>query len=271
MEERWQRLMIPIVIVGIVLLIVLFKSYVTIGAGQAGVIYRTFDNGVDISKVYGEGFHVIAPWNDMVIYEVRQQELVEKMSVLSTNGLNIQLEATIWFQPVEKDLGKLYKYKGKNYIEDIIKPTLRSAARIVIGRYTPEQIYSSKRDLIQEEVFVETKEILASQFVQLNEVLIRDVNLPPSIKEAIERKLSQEQESLEYEFRLQKAQKEAERQEIESEGKAIANKILSASLTDEILKEKAIEATLRLSESPNSKVIVIGSGDGGLPVILGNQ
>lgn len=271
MEERWQRLMIPIIIVGIVLLIFIFKSYVTIGAGQAGVIYRTFGGGVDTSVVYGEGFHVMAPWNDMFIYEIRQQELVEKMSVLSTNGLNIQLEATIWFQPIEKDLGKLYKYKGQNYIEDIIKPTLRSAARIVIGRYTPEEIYSSKRDLIQEEIYAETYEILASQYVQLNEVLIRDVNLPPSIKEAIERKLKQEQESLEYEFRLQKAQKEAERQKIESEGKATANKILSASLTDEILKEKAIEATLRLSESPNSKVIIIGSGDEGLPVILGNQ
>lgn len=271
MQEKWQRLMIPIVIVGIVLLIFIFNSYVTIGAGQAGVIYRTFSGGVDTSQVYGEGFHLIAPWNDIYVYEVRQQELLEQMSVLSTNGLDIQLETTVWFQPIQKDLGKLYKYKGKNYIEDIIKPTIRSAARSVIGRYTPEQIYSSKRDLIQEEIFEETKEILASQYVQLNEVLIRDVNLPPTIKEAIERKLKQEQESLEYEFRLQKAQKEAERQRIESEGKAAANKILSASLTDEILKEKAIDATLRLSESPNAKVVVIGSGEDGLPVILGGQ
>ena len=100
---------------------------------------------------------------------------------------------------------------------------------------------------------------------------MRDVSLPSTIKEAIERKLKQEQESLEYEFRLAKATKEAERQRIESEGKAAANRILSASLTDMILKEKGIQATVKLAESPNSKVVVVGSGDDGLPIILGNN
>jgi regulator of protease activity HflC (stomatin/prohibitin superfamily) len=102
--------------------------------------------------------------------------------------------------------------------------------------------------------------------------LVEDVTLPIKIKEAIERKLRQEQESLEYEFRLTKASKEAERQRIDAEGKAVANKILSASLTDKILTEKGIEATLELAKSPNSKVIVIGGGENGsLPIILGNQ
>ena len=102
-------------------------------------------------------------------------------------------------------------------------------------------------------------------------MLVRDVSLPPTIKDAIERKLKQEQESLEYEFRLAKATKEAERQRIESEGKATANRILSASLTDMILKEKGIQATVKLAESPNAKVVVIGSGDEGMPLILGNN
>jgi regulator of protease activity HflC (stomatin/prohibitin superfamily) len=106
--------------------------------------------------------------------------------------------------------------------------------------------------------------------VQVNKVLIRSIILPPTIKQAIESKLKQEQESLEYEFKLQKALKEAERQKIDAEGKATANKILSASLTDKILQEKGIEATLQLSTSPNSKVIVIGGGEGGLPIILGD-
>jgi len=112
---------------------------------------------------------------------------------------------------------------------------------------------------------------LDKQYVQLNEVLVRDVTLPPTIKDAIERKLRQEQESLEYEFRLEKATKEAERQRIEAEGKAAANTILSASITDNILKEKGIQATVELSKSGNSKVIVIGSGKDGLPLILGNN
>jgi regulator of protease activity HflC (stomatin/prohibitin superfamily) len=102
-------------------------------------------------------------------------------------------------------------------------------------------------------------------------VLVRDVTLPIAIREAIERKLNQEQEALEYEFRIEKAKQEAERQRIDAEGKATANRILSASLTQKILQEKGIEATIKLSESPNSKVIVIGSGEGGLPIILGNQ
>ncbi|WP_339611539.1 SPFH domain-containing protein, partial [uncultured Planktosalinus sp.] len=134
-----------------------------------------------------------------------------------------------------------------------------------------EQLYSSKRDAIQTEIFAETNRLLEGQFVQLNEVLVRDVKLPPTIKAAIERKLSQEQEALEYEFRLQKAEQEAERQRIDAEGKAAANEILDASLTDKILKEKGIQATIELSKSPNSKVIVIGSGQEGMPIILGNN
>jgi prohibitin 1 len=101
--------------------------------------------------------------------------------------------------------------------------------------------------------------------------LVRDVTLPSTIKDAIERKLRQEQESLEYEFRLEKASKEAQRQIIEAQGKADANKLLSASLTDKILQDKGIEATLKLAESPNAKVVVIGSGKDGMPIILGNQ
>ena len=121
------------------------------------------------------------------------------------------------------------------------------------------------------EIFEETKNIVQDQYIQLNEILIRDVTLPPTIKEAIERKLKQEQESLEYEFRLVTASKEAEKVRIEAQGKADANKILSASLTDKILKDKGIDATLKMAESPNSKVVVIGSGGDRLPLILGNN
>lgn len=148
---------------------------------------------------------------------------------------------------------------------------MRSAARSVVGRYTPEQLYSSKHDAIQAEIFEETKKIVDDQYIELDEVLVRDVTLPPTIKEAIERKLRQEQESLEYEFRLVSAQKEAERQRIQAQGKADANQILSESLNDKILRDKGIEATLELAKSNNSKVIVVGSGDDGLPIILGNN
>lgn len=272
MKKEFNFKIIPTVI-GVVLLLIFFiKSTITIGSGEAGVLYRTFDGGVVTDEPpLGEGFHLVAPWNDVFIYEVRQQELSEQMQVLSSNGLEIKLDATAWFHPQYENTGKLHKEKGENYIERVIRPAIRSAARSVVGRYTPEQLYSTKRDAIQDEIFTETKKILANQYVQLNEVLVRDVTLPSTIKTAIETKLKQEQESLEYEFRLEKAQKEAERQRIEAEGKAKANQILSASLTDKILQEKGIQATLELSKSQNTKVIVIGSGKDGMPIILGNQ
>jgi regulator of protease activity HflC (stomatin/prohibitin superfamily) len=118
---------------------------------------------------------------------------------------------------------------------------------------------------------VRTSLALTENYLQLDAVLIREVTLPLKLKAAIERKLEQEQASLEYEFKLNKARKEAQRQRIEAEGKSTANDIINKSLTDKILMEKGIEATLKLSESPNAKVVVIGSGKGGLPIILGNQ
>ncbi|MFD2725998.1 prohibitin family protein [Hyunsoonleella rubra] len=270
--ERLPKIALPIIITVVVLFVLLAKSAITIGSGEAGVLYKTFGGGVVTDEApMGEGFHIVAPWNKVYVYEVRQQELFEKMRVLSSNGLEIQIDGSAWYQPVYEDLGKLHQTLGENYLQRVIQPAIRSAARSVVGRYTPEQLYSTKRDAIQDEIFVETKKILEKQYVQLNEVLVRDVTLPPTIKEAIERKLKQEQESLEYEFRLVTAEKEAEKQRIEAQGKADANKILSASLTDKILQDKGIEATMKLSESPNSKVIVIGSGDSGLPIILGNQ
>ncbi len=256
---------------GILILIILWSRItVTIDSGRAGVLYK-YIGGTQTDQVYGEGLNFIAPWNKMIVYEVRQQEMTEKMSVLSSNGLEITVEQTAWYQPIYGLLPRLHQEKGEDYLNRVVKPSIRSATRSVIGRYTPEEIYSSKRDAIQTEIFEESSKILDGEFVQLNEILVRDITLPPTIKEAIETKLKQEQESLEYEFRLTKAKKEAERQKIDAEGKAIANKILSASLTDKILQEKGIDATLQLAKSPNAKVVVVGSGQEGLPIILGGN
>lgn len=262
-------LLIPILVASAIFI---SKSTETINSGQAGVLYKTFGGGVVTDKpALDEGFHFVLPWDKVHIYEVTQQELSEKMQVLSSNGLEIRLDASAWYQPKKDKLGFLHQEKGENYLQRVIQPAIRSAARSVVGRYTPEQLYSSKRDVIQEEIFIETKKILDGQYIQLNEILVRDVQLPSTIKDAIERKLRQEQEALEYEFRIVKAKKEAERQKIDAEGKAAANRILSQSLTDKILQEKGIEATLKLSQSPNSKVVLIGSGKNGMPIILGNQ
>ncbi|WP_298519055.1 prohibitin family protein [uncultured Kordia sp.] len=269
--DKLPKIGIPILIVVIVVIVLIAKSAVTIGPGEGGVLFEQFGDGINTEKTYGEGFHIVAPWNNMIIRKVRQQSISDEMNTLSVNGLQVQVNGTIWYEPEFSNLGKLIKTKGEDYEEELLDPAINAAARSVVGRYTPEQLYSSKRDVIEQEILDEVTKLLQGQYVIVKKVLVEDVILPPTIKEAIERKLKQEQESLEYEFRLVTAQKEAEKVRIEAQGKADANKILSASLTDKILQDKGIEATIKLSESPNSKVIVIGSGESGMPLILGNQ
>ncbi|KGL61034.1 Regulator of protease activity HflC, stomatin/prohibitin superfamily [Polaribacter sp. Hel1_33_78] len=259
-------------VVIIVAVIILFsKSTITIGPGEGGVIFESLGSGINTERTYGEGFHIVAPWNRMIVRKVRQQSISDEMNVLSVNGLEVKVNGTIWYEPEFKNLGLLIKTKGEDYERELLDPAINAAARSVVGRYTPEQLYSSKRDVIEQEILDEIQIVLKNQYLLVTRVLVEDVKLPTTIRTAIETKLKQEQESLEYEFRIAKAEKEAKRQEIDAEGKAIANKILSASLTDKILQEKGIEATLELSKSPNSKVIIIGSGKSGMPIILGNQ
>lgn len=271
--ERYSKLGLPVLVGGLLLFIFAMKSFVNIGYGEAGVLFKTFGGGVVTDQPpKGEGFHIIAPWNDLYVYNVKQQEVFEsKMQVLSSNGLDISLDISVLYQPKISELGKLHQTKGLNYLQVVIIPSLRAVARSVVGQYTPEQLYSTKRDAIQNEIYEETQKVVENQHIQVNAVLVRDVSLPPAIKEGIERKLIQEQESLEYEFRLEKAKQEAEKQRIDAEGKARANRILGASITKMILKEKGIEATKALSTSPKAKVIVIGSGEDGMPLILGGQ
>ena len=241
----------------IIAVIILFsKSTVTIGPGEGGVVFERFGDGINTDKTYRK---------------VRQQSVSDEMNVLSVNGLEVKVNGTIWYEPEFSNLGLLIKTKGEDYERELLDPAINAAARSVVGRYTPEQLYSSKRDVIEQEILDEVQILLKDQYLLVKRVLVEDVKLPPTIRTAIETKLKQEQESLEYEFRLAKAKKEAERQKIDAEGKATANRILSASLTDKILQEKGIEATLELAKSNNSKVVVIGSGKDGMPIILGNQ
>jgi prohibitin 1 len=260
-----------IIVMAVIFVIVFWaRMTVTIDAGHAGVMFRLLGGGIDTTQTYNEGFHFISPINKMIVYETRQQETSEEMNVLSSNGLEISVDVSAWYMPEYDKIGLLHSKIGNDYLSRIIIPSLRASARSVIGRYTPEQIYSTKRDAIQDEIFEEAKNILDGKYVNLTQILIRSIVLPPTIKSAIESKLKQEQESLEYEFKLEKAQKEAERQRIDALGKAKANEILSASLTDKILREKGISATLELAKSPNAKVVIIGNSADGMPLILGD-
>ncbi len=267
---KTQYLIIAAVIL-IVLLLFGGNMFLIIEAGERGVIFKPYTSGLDKDNIYGEGFHIIAPWNDMYIYNVREQQRDEPMDVLDKNGLSVNVDVTVRFNPSYSKIGFLHEQFGVNFINVLVIPEVRSSVRQVAGRYTAEEIYSTKRAEVEQSIIDETREALGENFIDMRALLIRSINLPEQIKNAIESKLQQEQEALAYEFRLRKEESEAERRRIEAEGIANYNKIIDASLTDKILKQRGIEATQDLANSPNSKVVVIGNGKDGLPLILGGN
>uniref|UniRef100_UPI003217CE2D prohibitin family protein n=1 Tax=uncultured Draconibacterium sp. TaxID=1573823 RepID=UPI003217CE2D len=262
-----------VIAVAVLIVLLLFggRMFLILDAGERGVIFKPYTTGLDKENIYGEGFHVIAPWNKVYIYSVREQQRDEPMDVLDKSGLSISVDITVRFNPVFNEIGYLYEQFGVNYINVLVIPEVRSTVRQVAGRYTAEEIYSTKRAEVEQTIIEETRDVLGKNYIDMKALLIRSINLPEQIKTAIESKLKQEQEALAYEYRLKRETSEAERRRIEAEGIAAYNRIINASLTDKILEQRGIEATIELSKSPNSKVVVVGSGENGLPLILGNN
>ncbi|MDD3892914.1 MAG: SPFH domain-containing protein, partial [Bacteroidales bacterium] len=170
-----------------------------------------------------------------------------------------------------KEIGSLHEIFGKFYVNQLVVPEVRSAVRQVAGRYTAEEIYSTKRSEVEKAIIDETNNSLSENFIDMRALLIRSINLPTQIQQAIENKLTQEQEFLAYQFKLEREKSEAERRRIGAEGESRANKIINSSLTTNLLRMRGIEATVELAKSPNTKVIVVGSGKDGLPLILGDN
>jgi regulator of protease activity HflC (stomatin/prohibitin superfamily) len=270
-----SRLITTGVIAFILLIVIVSFSnaiFLTIDAGERGVLFQRFGGGLDKENIYNPGFHVIAPWNEMYRYEVREKQLEEEMEVLSSNGLNIKVDVTVRVNPKYDKIGDLHEKFGKEYLNTLVRAETRSSVRKIIGRFTPEELYSTRRDEVQQLIQKDLEAVLDDNYVELRASLIRDIALPEKVQKAIEDKIEAEQLALKYEYILDQERKEAERKTIEAQAKADANKILNASLTAKILQDKGIEATLQLANSPNSKVIVVG-GDGsqGLPLILGGN
>ena len=266
--------LIKYAIFGFLLLFVLSilsnTTFLTIQPGKKGVEFKRFGGGLDKDNIYDQGFHIIMTWNKVYIYDVRTNEGFETMNVLSKNGLNIDVELSYRYSPMPDKIGYLHDEIGPEYVKRILMPEIRSATREVIGQYLPEELYSTKREAIQDEIYKQTEKAIGPKHLIIDAVLIRSVKLPAKLEEAIEQKLKEEQLSLQYEYKLDRERQEAERRIIEAQAKADANRILNASLTDKILQDKGIEATLELAKSPNAKTVIVGSGDGGLPLILNN-
>ena len=264
-----------ILVAGGILLLALIifgsSSFVTLQPGERGVIFRKFTTGLDKENIYQPGFHIIAPWNDMHVYNVKEQKNEESMDVLDKSGLSVSVDISIRYNPTYNKIGYLHEIFGENYLDQLIIPEVRSTVRRVAGRYTAEEIYSTKRKDVEDAIITESREVLDKNNIQMKALLIRSINLPAQIKKAIEDKLQKEQEALAYQYKLDREKSEAERKRIAAEGEARANKIINNSLTTNLLRMRGIEATVKLSESENTKVIIIGSGKDGLPLILGNN
>jgi len=270
-SKRIQTIIITVVAIVVLLLIFGSKMFFVLKPGERAVIFKKFGGGLDKENIYVPGFHVIAPWNVQIVYDVREQKSEETMDVLDKGGLSINVDVTIIFNPFYNKIGYLHENIGANYVSVMLIPNVRSSVRAVTGRYTAEEIYSTKRGEVEAEIISATRKALADKNIEMKDLLIRSISLPDKIKQAIESKLQQQQEALAYQFRLDREKSEAERKRIEAQGIADYNKIISASLTDRILRQKGIDATLELANSPNSKVVVIGSGDEGMPLILGGN
>jgi regulator of protease activity HflC (stomatin/prohibitin superfamily) len=221
-----------------------------------------------INRPWKEGIHVVSPFAKVYKVDLRKQEHEEPVDVLANNGLDIKLTSSILYQPSPDQVYQLMTETGQTYYETLIAPYVRSSARKVVGRYTPEEIYSTKREQIEHEIRQEVSQKLTGKHVNVNAILIREVHLPIMVQKAIQTKLEEEQKALEMKYVLDRTRQEAERQRIEAGGIADFQAIVSKGLTDQLLQWKGIDATEKLATSPNTKVIIVGSGKNGLPVIL---
>lgn len=269
--KRAQYAIVSVVAVVVLLLIFGSQMFYVLKPGERGVIFKKFGGGLDKENIFTPGFQVVAPWNELIRYDVREQKAEETMDVLDKGGLSINVDVTIIFNPFYNKIGDLHENIGANYIPVMVIPNVRSSVRAVTGRYTAEEIYSTKRGEVESQIIEATRKALAEKNIEMKDLLIRSISLPEKIKAAIESKLQQQQEALAYKYRLERETSEADRMRIEAQGIADYNRIISQSLTNNILKQKGIDATLKLAESANSKVVVIGSGDDGMPLILGGN
>lgn len=272
MKNKVSPIILGILFAGVVLLFI-FSSRVfhIVQPGERAVIFKPYTIGLDVDNIKSEGLAIIAPWNQLITYMVKEQTREETMDVLDKNSMSINMDITVRFNPIYDKIGFLHQKFGKNYVDVLVIPEIRSVVRSITGRYTAEELFSTKRKEVEDLIEEETSAVLKDNNIEMRALLIRSIQLPAQIKAAIENKLQQEQEALAYKFKLDKERSEAERRQIEAEGIAGYNRIISASLTTNILKQKGIDATIKLAESANAKVVVIGSGKEGLPLILGDN
>lgn len=268
--SKTQRMYLPLLLIA-VFAVGMVGCGSQVPSGHRGVFYYKFSGGTELGKIYQEGFVWHLPWNNMFIYKTQLQENKEGLVVLSSDGATIRMEVSILYRPLATHIDSLQVSIGKNYYNVAIAPSIRTIARAVAGRYKPEEIYSSKREEMADAIVAEMQAAMSDKFLEIENVLIRDVQLPAKISEAINFKLTADQEAQRKMFEIEKEKLEADRKRVEAKGIADFQKIVATGITPSLLKWKGIEATIKIAESPNTKIIIIGNTKDGMPLILGGQ
>lgn len=232
--------------------------------GERGVLWELLGGGTLLTKSYREGIMFTFPWDEFYIYDLRVQELRQETVIYAGDGLEIRVLTSTRFRPRVETLPELHVRIGPAYIEKVVKPEIVSTLRQVLGDFTPEMIYAKDEAGLVGELLTRLRQNLDPHFFEVSEFIITELRLPHTIEAAIKDKLTEEQKMLSYRFRIEKEKDERERRVIEAEGVRAFETISGVP----ILKWRGIEATEKLAESKNAKIILMGTGEGQLPVIL---
>jgi prohibitin 1 len=254
-------------IAAFLLVILLFSSITRVGTGHVGVL--TLFGKVQSGETLGEGIHLINPLKTNNELSVQTQTLKESASVPSSEGLMMSLDTSLIYHLNPDRAAEVFQKIGADYENVVVEPTLRSAIREATASHTANALYTGEREMVAKQILDQITMELNQRGITVENVLLRDIQLPSTLKAAIEAKQQAEQESLAMNFRLQKETQEAQRKRIEAAGVRDFQQIVAQGITPSLLEWKGIEATENLAKSPNSKVVVIGNNKNGLPLILG--
>jgi regulator of protease activity HflC (stomatin/prohibitin superfamily) len=245
------------------------RMVVSIRSGESGVMYRFF-TGTEMEQIYDEGVHLLWPWDRMFIYDMRLQTKEREYSLLTSSGLPVLLNVAVRYRPDIRMLPLLHVAVGPDYLEKVVFPETEAVLRRAVGQYGPEEVYTSKRGFL-ESIVVSSLSKVESRYVLIDDVLVKSVDLPVPVRDAIEQKLVLGEQEKAYEYRLAIEHKEAERKKIEAGGIQEYQRRVGETLTPDLLRWQGIQATRELATSDNAKTVVIGAGKDGLPLILGDR
>jgi regulator of protease activity HflC (stomatin/prohibitin superfamily) len=261
--EKYQfGLTLAALIASFLLLFFWDQFVVSLQAGQQGVYWSRFFGTSNV--LLGDGAHFKLPWDEITVYEIRLATVSRKTLLLTQDGLEIDVEWAAQYHPMSAALPTLHRLVGPRYEEKIIIPDSVSSLRQILGNYTAEQIYSTDEKEIVDKLQTRVRQLVANYGLDLEKMQILRLDMPKEVADGIVRKILDKQNLLSYDFRLKAEQEEKERKTIEAEGIQSFESISKVS----ILKWRAIKATEALAKSPNSKIIIMGTGANGLPVLL---